>query len=155
MADQLTNEEIARVFAMYWGCEVQHRLGETGRIRSVVQNMAQGYEYTIVNKVIHPHTLLLTPLSKISDEDAIEVAKMYGYDFSKKSPTASEILKWTKDSLSHFGYPSAGFGIRYIDIFQYLIQKGYAVPLFFGIDHPLNGKTAIEIGIAIDKTMAA
>lgn len=37
--------------------------------------------------------------------------------------------------------------------YQYLIFKGYAVPLWFGVNHWANGKTAIELGIAIDKTL--
>jgi hypothetical protein len=37
-------------------------------------------------------------------------------------------------------------------IYQYLIQQGYAVPLFYGVGHPMNGKTAIELGLALDAT---
>jgi hypothetical protein len=33
-------------------------------------------------------------------------------------------------------------------ITQYLIQQGYAVPLFIAPGHPDNGKTAIELGLA-------
>jgi len=38
------------------------------------------------------------------------------------------------------------------EIYQYLVQQGYAVPLFFGLNNCANRKTAIELGIAIDKT---
>jgi hypothetical protein len=47
------------------------------------------------------------------------------------------------------------FGLKVEDmpsrLFQYLISKGYAVPLWFGIDYWANGKTAIELNIAIQK----
>jgi hypothetical protein len=38
-------------------------------------------------------------------------------------------------------------------IWQQLIHWGYAVPLQIEPGHPANGKTAIELGIAIDKTL--
>ena len=34
-------------------------------------------------------------------------------------------------------------------IWQYLTMKGYAVPLFFGVGHPANGKDAVELGLAV------
>lgn len=38
-------------------------------------------------------------------------------------------------------------------IWQYLISKGYAVPIYFSPNHEANGKDAIQLGIAIDKTI--
>ena len=38
-------------------------------------------------------------------------------------------------------------------IIQYLISKGYSVPLWFGIDHPLNSKTPNQLGYSKDKTL--
>jgi len=42
------------------------------------------------------------------------------------------------------------YDIQNAYIYQDLIHKGYAVPIYFGPDHWANGKTAIELGIAID-----
>ena len=33
---------------------------------------------------------------------------------------------------------------------QYLISEGYAVPLYIDINHPGNGQTAIDLGIAVE-----
>lgn len=87
--------------------------------------------------------IILIPLSSISDEHAIEVARMWHGTLPKDETALSEYGKsivgiW-EDSL-----PAA--------IHQYLIQQGYAVPLFFGLNHWASGKTAIELEIAIDKT---
>jgi hypothetical protein len=36
--------------------------------------------------------------------------------------------------------------------FQYLISKRYAVPIWFGALHWANGRTAFELGIAIESS---
>ena len=36
---------------------------------------------------------------------------------------------------------------------KYLLMCGYAVPLFFGVGHPLNGKTAFDLGLAFENSI--
>jgi hypothetical protein len=148
----LTNEEIARVLAMYYGCEYKKRDAYMEMNAFWLYNEVWENRY---DDDLRNCKLLLTPLSEITDEDAIEVAKI----LYPKSPITDSGMKgsgktaimWLfhyKDSLTR----SVNYGLSILEVYQYLIQKGYAVPLFFGIDHPANGKTAIELGIAIDKT---
>jgi hypothetical protein len=81
--------------------------------------------------------LLLTPLPKITNEHAIEVAKM--------------------QSLNEFDYVMAEFGKEYAndnrllcDIFAYtfLQSKGYDLPSYY-----LEGSTYIKSVLATDKTL--
>jgi hypothetical protein len=91
--------------------------------------------------------LLLTPLSKVTDEHAIEVSDFWDNIFLRSS--------WaTLEEKAHFGkyiVISGKYNERW-ELREYLRITGHAIPLFFGINHPCNGKTAIELGIAIDKT---
>ena len=81
--------------------------------------------------------LKLCPLSKISDEDAIEVANLEALNTRDL-----DLIKMAIDYRSVFNYKSHHF----------LVSKGYAVPLYFSPGHWANAKTAIELGIAIDST---
>lgn len=142
---KLTNEEIAKVFAMYQGQKVlcfpsddmiSHWLPPTILNWDVIA----GTHYSVTNTI-----LCLTPLAKITDEHAIEVWKVEGNHDNIPHPIAHvhTFLNVWEQSRLNMPY----------NVCQYLISKGYAVPLWFGIDHPANGKTAIELEIAIDKTL--
>lgn len=111
--------------------------------------------------------LILRPLSKVTDEDAIEAAKIMGM------PANAEILKIYRDRESWieieyrwvnevaelnnedgYSYSATGVPIREVGHavpFQFLIQRGYALPVFIAPGHPNNGKTAIELGLAIER----
>lgn len=173
MENILTDSEIAKVFAMYLGCEIEP-----------LQRSAGGYsmsqkELTIdnINLVLsHSLKLKLTPLIKITDEHAIEVAELIneekyitGETFKvikedeKISIFSSEVIH---ESIKPFGYRyetkfyTDGYAtpikpyslIRQMpfESYQYLISKGYSVPLFLEVNHWANGKTAIELNIAIE-----
>lgn len=142
--NKLTNEEIARVFAMYYGCGITHNKNYTIEVIN---------SYMFFSEIILKYKLLLTPLSAITDEHAIEVGKM-------EIPEGGlEYLSHDKKTITFGRYGNDGWMNEYVffdDInnfqHQYLIQQGYAVPLWFGVNHWANGKTAIELEIAIDKT---
>lgn len=158
MKNKLSNEEIARVFSMYWGAEISIN---TSLVKKRIINGAGfnaiGELLIITNDGNFGIThwgikLLLTPLSKLTDEDAIEVAKM----------ETDSIIEEIKDKTSKhfkFGYMSDdGYQICHVfysqlnaNQFQYLIGKGYAVPIFISLNHPLNGLTPIELEIAREK----
>jgi len=131
---QLTNQEIARIFAMYLYTETWHysdwKEDSTGVLSGQLLNL--------VKDTGTKHGLLyLTPLEKISDEDAIEVASFYGFKLTGDV---------TPENLASFGRNQVQLDIEKSWLWQFLIQKGYAVPIY------PYGKTAIELGIAIDKT---
>ncbi len=143
MEQKLTNEEIAKVFAMYLGAEVVYTRG----------NYSDRFYYTLVdmfnNSICSANSerssfqncqLLLTILSGITDEHAIEVGKIWNI-----STVTNHDISDIKEYFIEYGIP------QNIELYQYLISKGYAVPLWFGIDHWANGKTAIELNIAVEK----
>ena len=140
---QLTKEEIARVFAMYLGCECKWRQ-HTYKVNSAKF-------VTGINDILpfNETKLLLTPLEKISDEHAIEVAR-----FKKKNIFQEN--DYDRPRTKH-GMKDLGNGICISknmcwEGYQYLISKGYSVPLFFGLNHWANSKTPIELNIGIEKT---
>lgn len=109
-------QEKARFFAQYWGQEI-------GVVESV-------FEETISNLIIDQKTfedidyLELKTLSSISDEDAIEVARIYN-----KSINGGPFPRWFTDE----DYISCGksYIMRKeitIDVFDYLRYKRYALP---------------------------
>jgi acyl-CoA-binding protein len=166
----LNREQIARVFTMYIGCSCHDvyndRVGEFSGLY-VVNN-----EYYVQHKIgwtlrQDEIKLLLAPLSSITDEDAIEVVRLCGMPKNAevlkviKTPEHVEVeYRWknkpaelnTKDGYSYSAIASGLRGDNKWEVREYLIQKGYAVPLFIEPNHPDNGKTAIELGLAIDKT---
>jgi len=171
MTHNITNEQVARVFAMYLGCEIRYGENEEA---STLESIATSGLIGDENRDERGEgwydqsdcKLLLTPLHAISDEDAIEVSKLfwrgsatneerkylgrmavgfhfenYSWDYENGFDTAKN-----RKRISEIGFIAA------TRIYQYLIQKSYAVPLFFEPGHPDNGKDAIQLGLAIDKT---
>lgn len=144
--EKLSNEEVARVFAMYIGCDIRHSSDNSDKLLGIGRKgecfVAGGYIDAENAK------LLLTPLHKISDEDAIEVAKMYGGvrcllsddGFLQIIDTNNAVVKYF---IIHHDLPSM--------LSQFLTKQGYAIKLFIAPNHPANGKTAIELGIATSK----
>lgn len=126
---ELTKEEIAKVFAMYLGCKV--KCSKSGALADVYSPYAcADYGYW---------QLLLTPLSEITDEHAVEVARAF-----------NSISKNIDDkSASEYGKSVVEVCMQDVNTYCHLISKGYDVPIWFGINHWANGKTAIELGIAI------
>lgn len=144
---QLTNEEIARIFAMYMPKKIIHSGGSAWSYPQF--RILFGWSSIDVDDLVFDIDechFEATPLNKISDEDAIEIWKIANH-----YPSNEPEIEWAKKSVFVEVINKNWHKIRN-DIYQYLVQKGYAVALFFGINHPLNGKTAIELGIAIDKT---
>lgn len=136
----LTNEQKARIFAMYLGCRLL--AGKGTYLDLTVQRLSRILDahFTLEGKGMSGYKLLLAPLSAITDEDAIEVANMITKRVYNNASAAKRCVNFhTAIGFMHYAC-------------TYLIQSGYAVPLFIEPNHPNNGKTAIEMGIAIDKT---
>ena len=173
--NKLTNEEIARVFAMYYNSEYQfgYATNNSGKGIGVVNFNFQFNEYEAgVNS-----KLLLIPLSAITDEHAINLAELVNdekYEITEtfKVIKEDERISVYSSKAEHSDTPLGSYRYEtriYTDCYttrikpysetrqipyeayQYLIQQRYAVPLWFGIGHWANGKTAIELGIAESK----
>jgi len=126
----LTNEEIAKVFAMYFGQNIV--TSNNGGNGSPIHNALALYTTGMLK--IKTCKLLLMPLSEMTNDNVKQVIKMerrYG-------------LKCLDDILQNvyrLTYPT----------YIFLQSMGYDTPIYFSPNHLGNGKTAIELGIAIDK----
>lgn len=140
---ELTNEEIAKVLSLYIGHTVNGWYNGL-EIKSIISySNLEGLAERIKNK---NGKLLITQIENISDEDAINVAKILYTDWHllELDDVDFFLLERAKKYLrSELNYA--------YNVFQYLISKGYAVPLFFAPNHWANGKTALELGTAIEK----
>jgi len=174
---KLTNEEIARVLNLYTDCNTDFSIGfgkfNIGTLKCCYTSAKGLLEIKIITDIKYDLThiatghddilerarLRLTPLPSIADEHAIQLVCMYG-DITKErlinfviqqNTTLYNLVEPTFD-LKSYTIPNTVNPFIHHSAYQYLISKGYAVPLFLGIDHWANGKNAIELGIAIDST---
>lgn len=131
--NQLTNEEKEKIFTMYWGQRVL-KFSKTAPATQYVNGTMLSYAYKN-----NECCLELTPISSITDEDARQVCVM---ELPLHEPDSSPSTKeWIEKDQFNLSYPT----------FMFLISKGYNVPLYFAPKHWANSKTAIELGIAIEK----
>lgn len=169
---KLTKYETQKIFAMYWG----QYIIKVCRPEWDGKDLREVDSITMESDAFKDFILCLIPISEISDTDAIKVAEL----INDKKYTEGEIFKVVREGakisvysseVKHIDTPS--FGFRYetklytdgyavkmgtsvptyqmpYEAHQYLIQNGYNVPLFLGLDHWANGKTPIELGIAIN-----
>lgn len=175
---KLTNLEIARVFAMYLGCQMTYEDGMDDSIEKEESTLMGITTTGVVNDEnadesgegfysVEECKLHLTPLPKISDEHAIEVAKIHNRKYWV-GPGASQfeidaitpemirdnLVKEGRKLVQHYEAGHRwyeGGSLEWLYSFQQLIMWGYAVPLYFGLNHWANGKTAIELNIAKEK----
>lgn len=158
--NKLTNDEIARVFAMYLGKECVVVLEKSAAEfhgtpysapMKIVSETLRGLYISESNPGKSDFKLLLTPLSEITDEHAIELINLTKLVHAINP----KLIEHRDKRLLQYWDGVAGneVTIMWNDLnavqHQYLISKGYAVPLWFGINHWANGKTAIELNIAI------
>lgn len=200
MEKQLSPLEIGKVFAMHLDGKVwvpllnQSFLIAGIDLMNCTVNCADSHDAVDDSWMMFEDVkLLLTPLHAISDEDAIEVAKMafYGkegdsYDEVHTTNTtckAGRRINLLGHRLFSIWLTKHGVGVAFVEIYyshdrigeihlqvlydnyfkinpvknaaqinQFLFSKGYALPLYFGPGHPLNGRTAIECDLALDSS---
>jgi len=121
-----TLENKAKFFAQYWGTDYIYK-NEWGTFKG---NMSEKDSiYNFANQITSAY-LELTPLSMISDEDAIEVANMDNQHYwvaitnHWNGKHISELVDMVKDRMSDC--------IMFRDVSEYLRSKGYALP-FMGL----------------------
>jgi hypothetical protein len=154
--NKLTNSEISRVFAMYHGQRCIIAAGEfKEQTLPVCGSLPNGKiicgDYSVRFVECVDCKLLLIPLEFITYKHAADIANLadpyntleIDYNAKRGKELIFEYIKSSRCNIS---------GTDWWQIFQQLILWGYAVPLFFGPDHWANGKDAIELGLAIDKT---
>ncbi len=146
---QLTQDEAVKVFAMYWGQAILR-----------YESDPELYQINRHNIDCKPMVLQLTKLDQITERHAVDLVKLrsdvyleitiddqwrngkeYGFSFAFQYESSRrrrfQNVNWTSLTPMQF---------------QYLVQKGYALPIFFSIGHWANGKNAIELGLAIETT---
>lgn len=161
MEKRLKNYEIWKIFAMYMPCDVMDLFND--RVGKFVgldynNNPVQVLHKTVWHFNYDEVKLLLISLSKITDEHAIEVAKICKpnvvWNITKKEPFNRIVLESNSYRLSiwfvdyyciEFEYcdtPSHFSSIS--DVIDRLREIGYALPY--------KGQSLFDLGIAIDKT---
>jgi hypothetical protein len=144
-----TNEIKAKVFAMYLGClYIRDEKDENCLRRSLDGSSILGIGEGITNW--GNAKLILKPLSSITDEHMIwvfdtannlhEKRKLYPRDVTENTPLLKDFRLQISNGFAHYkgGYLSDSA------VHQYLISKGYDVPLML-----LGWKTLQESGLAI------
>ncbi|MEO6305107.1 MAG: hypothetical protein ABIP51_18255 [Bacteroidia bacterium] len=127
---KLTTEEIVKVMAMYWGCKLD--AGLTAKVDSYwLQKIESNQTDTVLE---------LIPLSEISDEHVMQIAVATDNFYDKFN------LKEFKEKAIINGNTQIK-----VEVITQLRIWGYDTKQYFGFLHWANGKTAIELEIAIKK----
>lgn len=143
MENKLTNDEINKVFHLYWGTT-------KAQIKDTQPWIYDDTKYCVELGA----KLLLKNIASISDEDAVEVAKfcftgvVNYFQLAQIGRDYIDYIFLEKGLTSRRSEDIGQFDVK--QIYQYLISKGYDVPLYFSPNHWANGKTAIELGLAIE-----
>jgi len=155
---QMTNEIKAKVFAQYLGqrcATAEERFNSPGLtligisdLGCQVRDAAIKLTYYVTESDLK---IVLRPLSAITDEDKVQVAKIEGYYYPNVKAFSTEELKLTFsfDSVLDFciewkGNRNDYFQTLSSSAYQYLQSKGYDLPNYL-----LGGKTLKESNLAI------
>lgn len=143
--NNLTNEQKQKIVGNYLGGEYVYIVN--GKIYGTPNKIKP---ITLENTGIGVHIkILATPLSAMKLEHAVYIMKLRGDGCG--SPQL-EIGDGYFKVYNEGGSTSIDFNnLSYMEA-SYLIKEGYDLPQYIDIDHPDNGNTAIELGLAIDKT---
>lgn len=125
----------ANIAAAYWGANMMHK-GDTYKVfnslRDGYVNLWDSETCYLEDVNISECQLLLTPLSKISDEDAVEVAKICNRDNNShkfKSKSKEQLIEMGRliayDLVSTYGDPHYVQLDYAREIIDYLSSKGY------------------------------
>lgn len=120
MKAEINIENKARFFALYWGQNVIKDVNNSSELCTYPVHPSNMYRF-------EESHLELTPLSDITDDDAIEVTAMIFYTIGKTQ------LILSKDGIINMF--DSGWNVsatKMIRIFDYLRSKGYALP-FMGL----------------------
>lgn len=139
---QLTTQERERVLYMYQGLKgnVSYYDDLTGYETIINYNHIERWKKESDESDLQVY---LKPLDQISKEHTLAIFMRYG------GGSGNPMGVVYKDGKRVINWLINNVGIIHPNLYQQLILWGYAVPLYFGFDHYLNSKTAIELGIGI------
>lgn len=118
MKQEPNNELKAKFFSQYWGQEVLF-YNWNEKMYPVGSNLS--------DDDIERYTIILKPLSSISDEDAIEVVRLSGINDDGYYDEFFKAIKGQNRFATYFFNARPLFMHESIRIYQFLISKGYAL----------------------------
>jgi len=144
---EITNEIRAKMFAQY--------LGQPILVDKILTDIINGWPdkcnchiLTYIEKRVttlkSDIRLILTPLSAITDEDAVAVATILGGANHLSDDAKINQVHNLLSSPNIYHKVTNISGIGWLKAFQYLQENGYDMP-----QHLLSGKTLQEVGLAI------
>ena len=154
MKQELSNDDKANVFAMYWeqGARHQDFMGTQGVNDKIyyVMNSVLGDDENEPHYTFDDWKLMLTPISEMIEADAESLYHLYCAEICKYDYTQDfgGIKIAVKHWLENGGYEDIN---KYSCLTDHARRKGYDVKIYFEANHPATGKTPIELGIAIAK----
>lgn len=126
--EQLSNAELARIYGNYLGCQILDPKGRIatlfgmGKSYSKIEYHAGPMEGQMEDFSFKNTKLALLPSSEISDEDAIEVAKICRFEVDDKIAHGRTLVKVIfSESGIELKIPMR----RIFDVINYLRSKGY------------------------------
>lgn len=143
---QLSNHEIAQVFCYYPNAKIINPKYPDTQILYRNTMMDWFFSSAHARKAANywdTRMLLLTPVGKISDETArLVVLTLFG-----TCRNTSDDFKFGREKIEN-GIHEQNWFIR-----ELLRLTNHDLPLWFGVGNENNGKTAIELGIALDEDL--
>lgn len=146
---EISNELKAKVFALYLGCLYLR----DDKDQDCLRRSLDGSAITGISEGItgwKNAKLILKPLSSITDEHMIwvydtshnlyEQRKLYPDEVKRKTPSIKEMKEQLNNGFAHY----TGGWLNDAANFQYLLSKGYDIPLML-----LGWKTLEQSGLAI------
>lgn len=135
--ENITNEIKTKVFAQYLGQQFQTKLNDDS-VKNYTLDITEMFKF--YNSIGFDNVkLILKPLSSITDEDAIEISKMFLTDGN----SLQSKIEFGKGVAYHYELGSY-YTNRPIEIYQFLQSKGYDLSQYL-----LGNKTLFECGLAI------
>lgn len=117
---EITPEIKQRIIALYWGQKVMY-VGGVGLVTIGTGGWNLRYP---------DFYLVLTPLSQITDEDAIELSKLMHGDLAKSMEDGKHL---------HYGKNFAEYYLDKLNCSDFLRSRGYALPAFgYSVEDLIN-----------------
>jgi len=135
---EITNEIKAKVFAQYLGQKLTlKKEGESENLILDAHRLHYGNEFNKFGEV----KLILKPLSKITDEDNVELYRLLGFKDTKGSNSPELRFEYYGNVINGSERISFETATKF---YQFIQSKGYDIPQYL-----LGGKTLHESGLAI------
>lgn len=141
---KLTRLQFKQIFSMYYGQKIL--------MVSINATGLQTVDSRFLNLNSDEFKLALIPMDEMPDDVAIDLFCQMSFKRQGNNPIITHFpdgIGIINNSFEKVIYWKSMHWLEY----QFLVKLGYAVPLYIELGHPANGKTAIELDLAIDRTL--